>query len=83
MRVTIKVPPLLRSGFNGRSEIQAKGGTIGECLQDMINEYPGFEIRLKSTVVCLNGEVVQTIYYGSKKIKEGDEISLMPRMSGG
>jgi len=80
---TIKVPPLLRKWFRGQSEIQAKGSTIGECLENMINEYPELEIRLKTMLIYLNGEVVQLVHYGNQKIKEGDEISLMPRMSGG
>jgi len=83
MTATIKVPPLLRKWFKDQSEVQANGRTIGECIQNMINEYPGLEIRLKTIVICLNGEVIQLVHYGSKEIREGDEISLKPRMSGG
>jgi molybdopterin converting factor small subunit len=83
MTATIKVPPLLRKWVKDQSEIQAQGSTIGECIQNMILEYPGLEIRLKTMVVCLNGNVVQPVYYGRKEIREGDEISLIPMMSGG
>ena len=83
MTITVHVPPLLRRWFKDQSEIQARGTTIGECVQNIINEYPGLAIRLKSTVICLNGEIVQLVHYNNTDIREGDEISLMPRMSGG
>lgn len=83
MTATIKVPPLLRKWFKDQAEIQVRGSTIGECVQNMINEYPGLDIRLKTIVISLNGEIVQLVHYSSKEIREGDEISLVPRMSGG
>jgi molybdopterin converting factor small subunit len=63
--------------------LEAEGDTVGECLANLIAEYPGLEIRLKGLVICLNGEFVQTIHYGSKVIQPGDEITLLPKMSGG
>ena len=83
MTVTVHVPPILRKWFKDQEEIQVSGSTIGECLQNMIDEYPGIEIRLKTMVISLNGEVVQLVHYSRKEIREGDKISLIPRMSGG
>ena len=83
MIVTVHVPPLLRKWFKDQAEIQVRGSTIGECVQNMIDEYPGLDIRLKTIVISLNGEVVQLVHYSSKEIREGDEIGLVPRMSGG
>ena len=83
MTVTVHVPPLLRKWFKDQAEIQVRGSTIGECIQNMIDEYPGSEIRLKTIVICLNGEIVQTIHYGSRVIKEGDEINIVFLVSGG
>lgn len=83
MMVTIQIPPLLRSWFNGRAEVRVRGGTLRECLQALIDEYPGLEIRLKSTSIFLNGELVQLIHYAGQEIREGDEIIFLPKMSGG
>ena len=83
MLVNIRIPPLLRSWFQGQSDVQVEGNTVRECLANMIDEYPGLETRLKSVSISLNGELVQLIHYGSREIKAGDEISLLPKMSGG
>lgn len=83
MTAIIHIPPLLRRQFGGRSEIPARGSTLEECLRNMINEYPELEIRLKSLAVCLNGEIVQLIHYSVREIKTGDEITFLPKMSGG
>ena len=73
----------MRNWFNGEAEIVSKGMNLKECLEELINQYPGLEIRLGSVIVKLNGEIVQPIYYISTGVKEGDEISFWPRMSGG
>jgi molybdopterin converting factor small subunit len=83
MTITIHIPPLLTTWFGGRSEIEAEGDTVGVCLANLIDQYPGLEMRLKNLVICLNGEVVQTIHYGRKTLKDGDVMSFLPRMSGG
>jgi molybdopterin converting factor small subunit len=42
MSVTLRVPSLLRSSLEGRTEIVAEGATVGEVLRSAAAAHPGF-----------------------------------------
>ena len=83
MPVTVKIQTLLQKWFDGKGEVQARGDTIGECIDHLEERYPGLGERLKVTVILLNGDAVQALSGPDTKVKDGDEIHLLPRMSGG
>jgi molybdopterin converting factor small subunit len=83
MPVTVRVQALLQIWFNGKSEVETEGNTIGECLSRLEDRFPGLQKRLNTAAVFLNGEAIQTMNGLSTRVKDGDEIRILPRMAGG
>ncbi len=83
MPVTVRVQALLQVWFNGKSEVQTQGNTIGECLAHLEERFPGLQERLKIAAIFLNGDAIPTMNGLSTRVKEGDEIRILPRMAGG
>ena len=46
MGVTIKIPTYFRSLTNGQGVVEVHGDTVGQCLDELIKEFPGFQGRL-------------------------------------
>lgn len=53
-------------------------GTVGELRAFLLEAYPGMS-RLKSLAIAVNAEYVED----SRKIVAGDEVALIPPVSGG
>jgi molybdopterin converting factor small subunit len=73
----------------GKEIIEVKGETVGECLRDLVKQYPPLEKeifkngKLNSLVeVYMNGE---SAYPNElmKPVNEGDKINLVYMLSGG
>lgn len=65
----------------GRSVIEQEWNsplTVGELREELIRQYPELA-RLKSLAVAVNSEYAQD----GNQLKEGDEIALIPPVSGG
>lgn len=90
MSVTIKLPQFLQYLANDRKEIKVEGTTVGECLKELIKEYPVFKEKLlddkgkllRAIDVYVNG---QSAYPEElkKKVKDGDELYIMMVIAGG
>ena len=42
----IKIPQMLRPMAQGRPIWQCAGATVGQCIDDLLSEYPGMEGEL-------------------------------------
>ncbi|MBW2090792.1 MAG: MoaD/ThiS family protein [Deltaproteobacteria bacterium] len=83
MPVTVRVPTLLKVWFDGQHEIQTQGQTIGECLDNLDNHFPGIKPRLKTVVIFLNGNDVRTLRGMATPVRDNDEIVIYPLLAGG
>ena len=54
------------------------GQTVVELRNQLLQKYPAF-VRLKSIFIAVNNEYAE----GSHVLQEGDEIALIPPVSGG
>lgn len=90
MSIEISLHRTHRRYTDGKEIIKVEGKTVGECLQDLVKQYPPLEKalfvkngKLNSIIeVYLNGvsaypnELV-------KPVKDGDKINLVYMLSGG
>ena len=83
MPITVKIQTLVQKWFNGNSQVQTRGNTIGECLDHLEEHFPGLGERLKIAVIFLNGNTIEALNGLATAVKDGDEIHILPRMSGG
>ena len=89
MSVKIKTHPYLRRFLNNQEEVLVEGNTVGECLNDLENKFPGFKQQ-----VLKNGKLreIFEIYVNydsaypeelSKPVKEGDVVTIITYIAGG
>jgi molybdopterin synthase sulfur carrier subunit len=90
MTITLRIPISLNNLLNGREEAFCRGNTVEECLNDIEKKYPGFYANLTSSnkeitnvLIFLNGENIINMEGRETKVKEGDEISIIPFAAGG
>lgn len=90
MSIKINVHKTHRQYTDGREVVEIDGTTVGECLKNLINRYPGIEKeifdkkgKLSSIVeIYLNGESAYPDEL-AKKVTDGDEIYLTFFLAGG
>lgn len=65
--VTVHIPPLLRPYAGGHEEVLASGDTVGEILEAVSHEYPGF----RGHVLLADGNLAEgfTIYLGPTSVR--------------
>lgn len=89
--VTVMIPTPLREHTDGESEVEARGETVGEILNDLDEQFPG----LKERICTEDGELREflNIYMNDEDIRfqeelqtpveEGDSLSIIPAIAGG
>ena len=91
MSIHFKIPKLLREKTGGAVLVEVQGGSVQECIADLIHRYPELEgsiwdregrILLKWMVYINNKAVVSSneLLY---PVKDGDIIALLPMVAGG
>lgn len=90
MSVKVHIHKTHRQHTDGKKDVYAEGGTVGQCLQYLVCLYPGLKKALfddkgglkKVIEVYLNLESAYPDEL-SKAVKEGDEIHLTLMIAGG
>jgi molybdopterin synthase sulfur carrier subunit len=91
MGVTVRVPTPLRKFAGGAKDLQSSGGTVGELIENLEGQYPGIKGRLceedgvlrRFINVYVNGEDIRYAKGVDTTLKDGDEVSIIPAVSGG
>ena len=91
MSVKVRVPTPLRRFTAGSDEVAADGASIKAVLQDLEKRHPGIGERLlddkgelrRFVNVYLNGEDIRFLSQLDSKVKDGDDISIVPAIAGG
>ncbi len=91
MAVTVHVTSVIQQVVNGQREFTADGSTVGELIDRIEDNYPGFASRVvdengdlrRFVNIYLNDEDVR--YLGGKDtaLKDGDTVSFLPALAGG
>jgi molybdopterin converting factor small subunit len=86
----VRIPPTLRAEVGGSRELEARGDTVAEVIDDLVERYPALgpqllqEGELASFVnVYLGGEDIRTRDGLDTPVRRGDQLILLPAMAGG
>ncbi len=91
MSVMVRIPTPLRRMTNGQAKVEIESADLGELVDKLNSEFPGFKDRLVDengqlryyVSIYLNGEDVRFLDGMSTSTNEGDEISIVPAVAGG
>ncbi len=90
MSVQVHIHRTQRQFTNGQEIVETQGNTVGECLKDLVRQYPG----MASNLFAKNGKLsnIVEIYVNAesaypeelaKRVKDGDSIHITLMLSGG
>jgi sulfur-carrier protein len=87
----VKIPPVLRPSTSGMSQLEVEGGTVGEVLRGLADQYPATQDQLLSVEgelnryvnVYVNDEDVRVQNGLKTSVSPGDTIVILPAMAGG
>jgi molybdopterin converting factor small subunit len=87
---TIRIPPTLRAEVGGARELDARGGTVADVIDDLVARFPALESQLLRggqladfVNVYVRGEDVRMHDGLETEVREGDQLILLPAMAGG
>ena len=90
MPVKVHIHATHRQYTNGLEVVEVAGGTVGECLNHLIKQYPGMEKALFAKKDKLLNTIEVYVNHTSahpnelvKPIKDGDDIHLIVMLAGG
>jgi molybdopterin synthase sulfur carrier subunit len=86
----VRIPPTLRADVGGSRELEARGDTVAEVIDDLVERFPtlGSQLlengELASYVnVYLGGEDIRTRDGLDTPVRGDDQLILLPAMAGG
>jgi molybdopterin converting factor small subunit len=86
----VRIPPTLRSETQGQREVEARGGTVRELLDDLMGRFPALRGQLLAdddlapfVNVYVEGEDVRTKDGLETSVADGSTVILLPAMAGG
>ena len=86
----MRIPPTLRGETEGAREVEARGGTVRELLDDLTARFPALRRQLLEDEelapfvnVYVEGEDVRTLDGLDTSVEHGSTVILLPAMAGG
>ena len=90
MSVRLKLPPILQEFSGGVETLEVNGRTVGECLEELEEQFPG----MKESLFDRQGNLLRVfgIYLNSDglhpveldtPVRDGDEIVILNFLMGG
>ena len=91
MSIVVRIPTPLRKMTNGQAKVEVDSTALGELVEKLNSEFPGFKDRLVDEEgelryfvnIYLNGEDVRFMEGLKTATSDGDEISIVPAVAGG
>ena len=90
MSVKVNIHPVLRHMTKGQSVVEVKGSTVGQCLKQLVAQFPETESalfnkdgRLLSYVEIYVNRESSYPEELKKKVADGDEIHIVLMLTGG
>ena len=90
MAIEVKVTANMKKLLDGKSSIEASGGTVRDVLEDIEKRYPGFKNQVMNdgglhrfVNIYLNDEDVRFLGQLDTPTKDGDVLSVLPALAGG
>ena len=90
MSVKVHIHTTHRQYTNGLEMVEVKGNTVGDCLNHLVQQFPGMEKALFAKKDKLHNIIEIYVNHATaypnelvKPVKEGDEIHLVVMLAGG
>jgi molybdopterin synthase sulfur carrier subunit len=90
MSVRIQIPTPLRQHTQGQATVPASGATVQAVLDDLGRQFPGITQRIfengqlrRFVNIYLNEEDIRYLNSMNTEVKDGDEVAIIPAVSGG
>jgi molybdopterin synthase sulfur carrier subunit len=91
MSSKVRIPTPLRKLTNNEELVEVNGATIGDAINELQTRFPGIKERLLDETgavrrfvnVYVNEEDIRFLQNQQTKLKDGDEISIIPAIAGG
>ncbi len=91
MSAKVRVPTPLRRFTAGSEEVAAAGDSIRSVIENLERNHPGIRERLlddkgelrRFVNIYLNGDDIRFLDNLNSKVKDGDDISIVPAIAGG
>ena len=90
MAVKIQIPPPMRQHTEGKATVEAEGENVKAVLDQLGVTYPGITGRLfdgttlrRFINVYLQNEDIRYLDGLDTKVKDGDELAIIPAVAGG
>jgi molybdopterin synthase sulfur carrier subunit len=91
MSAKVRIPTPLRKLTNDEELVEVKATTVGDVIGELQNRFPGIKERLlddsgavrRFVNVYVNEEDIRFLQNKDTKLKDGDEISIIPAIAGG
>ena len=90
MSITIKIDPILCRYTNNRDNAEVNGSTVGECLDDLVEQFPAIRNRLLDKDGKLSKYVAIFVNQASsdpekliEPVRDGDQIHIQTIVAGG
>jgi molybdopterin converting factor small subunit len=86
----VRIPPTLRGEVGGARELRAQGATVGEVIDDLVEQHPALRPQLfqngglgSFVNVYLGGEDIRTLGGLDTRVEADETVILLPAMAGG
>lgn len=89
--VKVRIPTILRTYTDGKSEVSADGSTLSEVIENLDSSYPGIKGRVLDEQGALRRFV--NVYVGNDDVRfiegldtptpDGAQVSVIPAVAGG
>lgn len=87
----VRIPQPLQGLTNNVAEVEATGATIKDLIDDLERRYPGIKGRIcdesgrvrRFVNVYVNEEDIRFLEREATKLKNKDEVSIIPAIAGG
>jgi molybdopterin synthase sulfur carrier subunit len=91
MPVLVRIPTPLRTITKGSAEVQAKGDTVADLVENLESQFPGLRERLvddggeirRFINIYVNEEDIRFLQGKTTTLKDGDQVSIVPAIAGG
>ena len=91
MSVTVRVPPVFRTMTGGSSQVSLEGDTVGQLLDALEAEHPGFKAKLldddgklvRYVNLFVDDDDVRFLDGLDTKVPAGGTLSIMQAVAGG
>jgi molybdopterin converting factor small subunit len=86
----VRIPPTLRAEVGGARQLEARGDTVADVLDDLVARHPALGSQLLEdgelapfVNVFVGGEDIRTLEGADTPVRNGDSLILLPAMAGG